>query len=165
MAKIDLQHKAYRRASRFSDNDGGCWVHRRRNRRIPFWKPTSRRSIRSVAIRKRGRLSSNVEGYSTRCTTEFRGSASAGACSPLLAAIPFVAGDDKAAVPTYIDHSRLLVYRDADNKEHPVRTKEDWLKRRKHILAGMEQAMGPLPDRAKRPPLDVQIGEKFDGRG
>jgi len=83
----------------------------------------------------------------------------------LLAAFPFVAGDDKPATPAYTDHSRLLVYRDADNKEHPVRTKEDWLQRRRHILAGMEQAMGPLPDRSRLPPLDVEIGEKFDGEG
>ncbi len=83
----------------------------------------------------------------------------------LLATLSFVAGDDKPAAPAYSDHSRLLVYRDADNEERPVRTKEDWLQRRRHILAGMEQAMGPLPDRSQLPPLDVQFGEKFDGDG
>ncbi len=67
--------------------------------------------------------------------------------------------------PTYTDHARLMVFRDADNKEHPVTTREDWLKRRKHILAGMEQAMGPLPDLSKQPPLDVRIDERATLQG
>jgi putative membrane-bound dehydrogenase-like protein len=68
--------------------------------------------------------------------------------------------------PTY-SHARLLVYRDADGRERPVTTREDWLTRRKHILAGMEQAMGPLPDLSKPPPLDVRVDEKstFQGEG
>ena len=69
------------------------------------------------------------------------------------------------AGPNYTDHANLLVYRDADNSEHPVATREDWLKRRKHILAGMEQAMGPLPDLSKQPPLDVRIDEKATLQG
>jgi putative membrane-bound dehydrogenase-like protein len=87
------------------------------------------------------------------------------ALGPLLAVFSFVAGDDKPDAPAYSDHSRLLVYRDADNRKHPVRTREDWFKRRGHILAGMQQATGPLPDLSKLPPLDVQVGEKFDGEG
>ncbi|MGE5194688.1 MAG: PVC-type heme-binding CxxCH protein, partial [Deltaproteobacteria bacterium] len=82
-----------------------------------------------------------------------------------LAACPLVLGDDKSAGSSYDDHARLMVYRDADGKEHPVRTKEDWLKRRRHVIEGMEKAMGSLPDRAKLPPLDVQVAEKFDGPG
>src|SRR5690242_17341728 len=51
-----------------------------------------------------------------------------------VAAAPLIWGDEKHAGPTYTDHSRLMVYRDADNNEHPVRTRDDWLKRRAHIL-------------------------------
>jgi putative membrane-bound dehydrogenase-like protein len=83
----------------------------------------------------------------------------------LIAAAPPVSADEKPAGPCYDDHKRLMVYRDADGKEFPVRTKDDWLKRRRHIVEGMEQAMGPLPDRSRLPPLDVQIGENFDGPG
>jgi putative membrane-bound dehydrogenase-like protein len=62
-------------------------------------------------------------------------------------------------VPQYPDHAHVMVYRDAENREHPVKSPADWLKRRAHIVAGMEQAMGPLPDRSKLPPLDVRIDE------
>jgi len=85
--------------------------------------------------------------------------------SLLLAASPLVSADEKPAGPSYDDHARLMIYRDADGKEHPVRTKEDWLKRRRHIIEGMERAMGPLPDRSRPPPLDVRIVEKVDGPG
>src|SRR4029078_9362248 len=55
-------------------------------------------------------------------------------------------GGSNESASTYTDHARLLVYRDAENKEHPVNTREDWLKRGKHILAGQAQAMGAPPD-------------------
>ncbi len=67
-----------------------------------------------------------------------------------------------AAPPDYTDHRQLMVWRDATG-EHPVKTKADWAKRRAHILQGMQQAMGPLPDRSHLPPLDVQMEEAFDG--
>jgi dienelactone hydrolase len=62
----------------------------------------------------------------------------------------------------YKDHSKLLVYLDENNREHPVRSRDDWARRRKHILEGMQQAMGPLPDRSKPPPLDVKVDESVD---
>ena len=34
-----------------------------------------------------------------------------------------------ADLPTYPDHAHPLVYRDAENREHPVKTPADWLKR------------------------------------
>jgi len=63
-------------------------------------------------------------------------------------------------VPTYPDKSRLLVYRDAGGKDQPIRTAADWAKRRAHILGNMERVMGPLPDKAKKTPLDVKIDEE-----
>ncbi len=59
--------------------------------------------------------------------------------------------------PVYRDHQTLMVVRDDQGREQPVRTKEDWARRREHILLGMQQAMGPLPSRAKLPDLDVKV--------
>jgi dienelactone hydrolase len=59
------------------------------------------------------------------------------------------------SAPFYPDKANLLVLRDADGKETPIRTAEQWATRREHILAGMQEAMGPLPD-TKKAPLDVK---------
>jgi acetyl esterase/lipase len=72
---------------------------------------------------------------------------------------------EEAATPRYPDHSQLLVYRDAEGHEHPVKTPEDWAVRRRHVLAGMEEAMGPLPDRSDLPPLDVHLKGRMEGEG
>ena len=71
----------------------------------------------------------------------------------LLAARSVTADD---APPVYQNHRDLMVWRDAAG-EHPVKTPADWAKRRAHILLGMQQAMGKLPDRSHLPPLDVQV--------
>jgi len=63
----------------------------------------------------------------------------------------------QAARPTYPNHSRLLVWRDEHGVEHPVKSADDWQKRRAHILAGMQEVMGKLPDRTNLPPLDVRV--------
>ena len=77
-------------------------------------------------------------------------------------AVVFTASAQQPAAPDYPDRSALLVVRDAAGGEHAIKTAEDWAIRRGHILAGMQAAMGPLPDRAKLPPLDVQISESTD---
>jgi dienelactone hydrolase len=64
--------------------------------------------------------------------------------------------------PFYPDKNRLLVMRDAEGKEHPVRTAEDWAKRRAHILANMQLVMGPLPDDSDKVPLDVRVTEAVE---
>ncbi len=80
-------------------------------------------------------------------------------------AIVFTASAQQPAAPDYPDRSALLVVRDAAGGEQAIKTAEDWATRRGHILAGMQAAMGPLPDRAKFPPLDVQISESTDEEG
>jgi pimeloyl-ACP methyl ester carboxylesterase len=65
-----------------------------------------------------------------------------------------------AEPPSYPDKANLLVYRDADGTDHPVRTAADWARRREHILAGMQEVMGPLPDATRKVPLDVQVVEE-----
>jgi len=61
-----------------------------------------------------------------------------------------------AEPPFYPDKARLLVVRDEEGRERPVRTAADWARRREHILAAMQQVMGPLPDDRRKVPLDVK---------
>jgi dienelactone hydrolase len=73
-----------------------------------------------------------------------------------LALGPSAAGEP----PAYPDHARLLVVRDERGRERPVRTAADWARRREHILAAMQQVMGPLPPATARVPLDVRVTEE-----
>lgn len=67
------------------------------------------------------------------------------------------------AVPTpRLPRDNLLVYRGENNKEMPVRSVDDWLKRRQEILQGTQAIMGTLPGREKRCPLDVKVEEEVD---
>lgn len=59
--------------------------------------------------------------------------------------------------PTYADKLHLLAWRDQTGLEHPVKTPEEWAKRRAHILASMQLVMGECPDASQRVPLDVRI--------
>jgi len=59
--------------------------------------------------------------------------------------------------PTYDDHAELLVYQDEAGTKQRVETPAQWALRRSHVLAGMEMAMGELPDPSRRVPLDVEI--------
>jgi fermentation-respiration switch protein FrsA (DUF1100 family) len=63
------------------------------------------------------------------------------------------------APPFYPDRARLLFYL-ADGKEQPITRAEDWPRRRVHILAGMQEVMGPLPDPRRKVPLEVQVAEE-----
>jgi dienelactone hydrolase len=62
----------------------------------------------------------------------------------------------------YPDHSRLRFYVDEAGQRHTVNNAQDWTIRRQHILKGMQQAMGPLPDRSRLAPLDVRTSDKDD---
>ena len=59
--------------------------------------------------------------------------------------------------PFYEDKMKMLVYVDAEGTERTVTNAEDWKKRRAHILANMEEVMGPLPDRSSLPELEVEV--------
>lgn len=65
-------------------------------------------------------------------------------------------------VPVYPDHNRLLVVRDGEGRETPVKTPADWQVRRAHILGHIQDVMGPLPGAERRVPLDVRVEETFD---
>lgn len=59
-----------------------------------------------------------------------------------------------------IDHRQLMNYVDESGSLQPVVSPADWAKRRAQIVAGMQQAMGPLPDPSRRVPLDVEVVEE-----
>lgn len=63
------------------------------------------------------------------------------------------------APPFYPDKAKLLIFKDTQGNEHPVQSIADWEQRRAHILANMQLVMGPLPDAARKVPLDVQETE------
>jgi dienelactone hydrolase len=65
-----------------------------------------------------------------------------------------------AAPPHYPDRGKLLVWRDDKGKEHAVKTAADWARRRAHVLAGMQEAMGALPPDKDKVPLDVKYGKE-----
>jgi dienelactone hydrolase len=75
------------------------------------------------------------------------------ALAPLLCSSP-------GPPPPYPDRARLLVYRSAGGQEHPVRSPRDWEERRRHILAHMQEVMGPLPADSRKVPLDVRVTEE-----
>jgi len=75
----------------------------------------------------------------------------------LLACVPLF-----AETPAYPDKSNLLVLRDAAGKETPVLAAAGWQRRRAHILAHMQDVMGPLPDAKKKVPFDVKVTEEKD---
>ena len=80
------------------------------------------------------------------------------ACAGLTMMGPLLAG--QAEPPFYDDKSKLLVYMDADDSQRPVRTPDDWQRRRAHILASMQLVMGPLPDDSRKVPLDTKVLEE-----
>lgn len=61
-----------------------------------------------------------------------------------------------------LPRDNLLVYRGPNGRPVPVRTADDWAKRRAEILRGAEAVMGRLPGDEKRCPLAVQQVEEVD---
>lgn len=62
--------------------------------------------------------------------------------------------------PFYPDKLRLLTWRDSRGVEHPVMNSSDWSRRRKDILAAMQQVMGPLPAKATPASPDFEVLEE-----
>ncbi len=76
----------------------------------------------------------------------------------VLAVLGLVAGAAaEERPPAYPNHQDLSYYLDAAGKRQPIKSVADWEFRRRHILAGMQAAMGPLPGKDRRVPLEVQI--------
>jgi pimeloyl-ACP methyl ester carboxylesterase len=67
-------------------------------------------------------------------------------------------------VAKYPNHQDLSFYLKEDGTRVEIRNAKDWQARRRHIVSGMEEAMGRLPRPAKPVPLDVEvISETRDG--
>jgi dienelactone hydrolase len=81
---------------------------------------------------------------------------------PLLGIVflPALAGTQERSPPSYREHQHLSYYLDDAGARHPIRTAADWQVRRRHILAGMQLAMGPLPGPEMRIPLDVRTEDE-----
>lgn len=76
-----------------------------------------------------------------------------------------VATPSIAAPPPYANHQDLTYYLAPDGARVPIRTPDDWEKRREHILTGMQEVMGPFP-RPKTPvSLSVQTVEEHKEDG
>jgi hypothetical protein len=84
------------------------------------------------------------------------------ACLGLGAFVVGALGDDPAAAAPRLPRDNLLVYRGPEGAAEPVRTTDDWLKRRAAILAGMQAVMGPLPGPEKRCPLAMRVEDEVD---
>jgi dienelactone hydrolase len=56
----------------------------------------------------------------------------------------------------------LLLFHGKHGQVLPVKSKSDWLKRRAEILRGVQEIMGPLPDKANRRPPKVRPEEETD---
>jgi hypothetical protein len=61
-----------------------------------------------------------------------------------------------------LPRDNLLVFRGPNNELLPVKTTDDWLKRRAEIVRGAQVVMGVLPGREKRCPLDMKVEEEVD---
>ena len=59
--------------------------------------------------------------------------------------------------PAYTDHDRLMVVRDGQSHERPIRSVADWNIRRDHILAHFQEVAGKLPGSERRVPLDLKV--------
>src|SRR5262245_6869426 len=59
--------------------------------------------------------------------------------------------------PFYADKANLLVYLDGAGRPVPVKSADEWARRRGHVLANMQLVMGPLPPLARRVPLDLKV--------
>lgn len=67
------------------------------------------------------------------------------------------AATGQGAAPVYPDKMNVMVWLDAQGKEHPVENVQDWQRRREHVVANMQLVMGALPSPERRVPLDVQV--------
>lgn len=63
--------------------------------------------------------------------------------------------------PFYSDKLNLLCFRDEAGLDHPVRGAADWMRRRGHILAAMEQVMGTRPPLEFEGPPQVEVLEEI----
>lgn len=84
-----------------------------------------------------------------------------GSVNPLAGRIADIAVE--SLEPT--DKSQPLSRRTRDGSVERIATEEAWRTKRSEILARMEEAMGPLPDREQWPDFDMQAKKELQGEG
>lgn len=110
------------------------------------------------------RWSYHVPDYSSRCGQQFPrpfGLVLSAAGAALGVAI--LAG--RAEEPAHrerLPHDRPILIRTAEGTIRPARTAEEWASRRAAVRRGMEEVMGRLPGREKRPPLAPRVEEEVE---
>ena len=62
--------------------------------------------------------------------------------------------------PEYPDHVDLSYYLDNHGVRKLIDSKNEWITRRKHVMAGMQQVMGPFPKHASPVALEMQVHEE-----
>ena len=80
----------------------------------------------------------------------------------LLPMLAVAAASADTQPPVYADKMNLMVYADEQGQLHPVTNLAEWQRRRAHIVAAMEQVMGPLPNRPAPAVLNMTIEEEVD---
>jgi len=58
----------------------------------------------------------------------------------------------------YPDHAKLDYFLTDAGQRQPIKTPEDWQRRRRHVIAHVESVMGPLPRPATPTPLEPKLG-------
>jgi dienelactone hydrolase len=79
-----------------------------------------------------------------------------------LSPVSSLTADDGPSKPARLDRTNLLIYHDEAGAIHPVRSQDDWQKRRAIILDAMQQIMGPLPGPSRRVPLELRVERETD---
>ncbi len=79
-----------------------------------------------------------------------------------LVLVPPARADEPSSPAPRLPRENLLLFRGEDGTPRPVKTIEDWQKRRAEILRGMQEVMGKLPGPEKRCPLEVKVEEEVD---
>ena len=83
----------------------------------------------------------------------------------LLATALSTASGKESNAPVYAEHQDLSYLLLADGRRQPIRSDEDWKTRRRQIVAGMEEVMGPLPRPATPVPLEIEVLEEHQVDG
>jgi dienelactone hydrolase len=99
---------------------------------------------------------------SRRLIIEARALAVAGLLWGLLQPWQGLSAPQTVVVLSRLPRTNLLVFHSRTGAVVPVTSKQDWQKRRTEILRGMTDIMGPLPGRAKRCRLDMQVEQETD---
>lgn len=79
----------------------------------------------------------------------------------LIVHLSFLSADEPRFLPR-LPRDQLLLYRGANNEPAPVKTTNDWQKRRAEILEAAQDVMGRLPGPEKRCPLNVKLLARVD---